>query len=575
MSGVEGVPDHAEIQAALSRVLDSDELRTSPTLRKILRFVVCEELEGRGGKLKAFSIALDALGKAETFDPQTDPSVRVGVGRLRSALQLYYLNSGRLDRVEISVPKGSYRPSFSRREVSNAGLDQHETDETKPTSSKLGHKRLFAAIILGLALCIIGAWVFLPALFRFEARDTVMRASNTIKVRVQENAHTPSNETEKRETFQFLRGIRSALLRNDTLSIILPEQPPEEGAPERSNSDEEQPDYSVVGIVQDAPTYRRVSVELINGHTNELVWARTHQLRKNAASERVVAQVVRELSMQILGASISTLQGRDPETLSAAQLFVLANWVPGPAKNSLKWEQERVTLARLAIKKDAAFGPAYSVLADKLAYLSSVDGPSDTPEARQEAQAHWQKALELAPGDANVLFNVAQSQWHSGMVKDAIRSMKRVLELDPNHGLARGLLIVIPYTCTVAPDDILQDAIAFDESLGPDNPIRWVTLTWLGWLHLNRGEFELALDAEKRAAQIFQIPYTVMRHAVILNKLGRPAEAAKLIKSQRKNWPNIDPAHFSNVTMPRLCTDFPGGHVMLDYYDDLKRSLEP
>lgn len=94
-------------------------------------------------------------------------------------------------------------------------------------------------------------------------------------------------------------------------------------------------------------------------------------------------------------------------------------------------------------------------------------------------------------------FNVAQSQWHSSRLKDAIRTMNRVVELNPNFALAEFFTNLIPYSCVTAPDDVVAEATAFDQSLGSDNPVRWVTLIWLGWLHLNRDEYEMVLEAEK------------------------------------------------------------------------------
>lgn len=152
-------------------------------------------------------------------------------------------------------------------------------------------------------------------------------------------------------------------------------------------------------------------------------------------------------------------------------------------------------------RAQASFGPAHCVLADKLAYLAAVDGPSDTPEAAAEASKSAQRASELAASDANTLFNVAQFQWHSGQLGASIRTMKRVIEIDPNHALARSFLIVYPNTCTPAPDDVLAQAISFDKFLGSDNPIRWITLTWLGWLHLNRDEYELAHSIANRLSK--------------------------------------------------------------------------
>ena len=104
--------------------------------------------------------------------------------------------------------------------------------------------------------------------------------------------------------------------------------------------------------------------------------------------------------------------------------------------------------------------------------------------------------------------------------------------------------------------------------------MRWVTLTWIGWLHFNRDEYEQALEAEKRSAQIFQIPYTVMRHAAVLSKLGRNDEAAELLRSQKNNWPNISPDHFADKTMPKLCKDFPGETKMIGFYKGLADAMK-
>jgi hypothetical protein len=104
---------------ALRRVLDSGFLDTSPKLEEFLRFVVTEETEGRGEEINAQAIAVRALGRPQSFDPRSDPVVRVFAGRLRAALASYYDGPGQNDPVCISIPKGSYRPSCSARRHGN------------------------------------------------------------------------------------------------------------------------------------------------------------------------------------------------------------------------------------------------------------------------------------------------------------------------------------------------------------------------------------------------------------------------------------------------------------------------
>ena len=70
---------------------------------------------GDGKKLKAYTIAVEALGRGTDFDPQTDPIVRVEAVRLRQALARYYSGTGRDDPLVIEVPRGSYVPAFRRR----------------------------------------------------------------------------------------------------------------------------------------------------------------------------------------------------------------------------------------------------------------------------------------------------------------------------------------------------------------------------------------------------------------------------------------------------------------------------
>jgi len=146
--------------------------------------------------------------------------------------------------------------------------------------------------------------------------------------------------------------------------------------------------------------------------------------------------------------------------------------------------------------------------------------------------------------------------------------------LDPGHDLARFLHMVIPYSCAAAPDHVLKSARTFDAGLSPDNPIRWLTLTWVGWLHSYRQEWDAALAAEEAAARIFQIPYTFMRHAMILNQLGRTEEAQSLITQGKRNWMEFDPSHFTATTIPRLCSEAPDGDMFIGYYSQLVANLE-
>jgi hypothetical protein len=115
-------PHEADIRAALNRVVASAHLRKSPQLANFLRFVVEEQLAGHGSRLKAYTIAADALGRDANFDPQNDPIVRVEAGRLRRALDHYYTDGGCNDPIVIELPREHYVPVFR----ANNALPRHQ-----------------------------------------------------------------------------------------------------------------------------------------------------------------------------------------------------------------------------------------------------------------------------------------------------------------------------------------------------------------------------------------------------------------------------------------------------------------
>ena len=108
-------PSAEAVRQELERVLASPDFVASDRLKKFLRFVVEETLAGRADRLHAYPIALEVLGRDASFDPQTDPVVRMEAGRLRRRLERYYLRAGQTDPVRIDIPKGGYAPTFEKR----------------------------------------------------------------------------------------------------------------------------------------------------------------------------------------------------------------------------------------------------------------------------------------------------------------------------------------------------------------------------------------------------------------------------------------------------------------------------
>ncbi|MBB3267076.1 tetratricopeptide (TPR) repeat protein/TolB-like protein [Azospirillum sp. OGB3] len=106
--------DDRAVRTQLERILASEHFDASERNRRFLRYVVEECLDGRAQQIKAYCIAVSVFNREPSFDPQSDPIVRLEAGRLRRSLDHYYLTAGRDDPIRIVVPKGGYAPRFER-----------------------------------------------------------------------------------------------------------------------------------------------------------------------------------------------------------------------------------------------------------------------------------------------------------------------------------------------------------------------------------------------------------------------------------------------------------------------------
>ncbi len=124
------------IHNELLKIIDSRAIK-SDRHRKFLSYIVEETLAGRSNLIKAYSIATEVFKRGDDFDAAADPIVRVEAGRLRRALENYYLTDGKNDSLRIEIPKGGYLPEFrmTAAEPSHKVYTPAIAPETNPTST--------------------------------------------------------------------------------------------------------------------------------------------------------------------------------------------------------------------------------------------------------------------------------------------------------------------------------------------------------------------------------------------------------------------------------------------------------
>jgi adenylate cyclase len=121
-SQAQSQPSAEDVRAQLDHLVASPDLDLSARARKFLRYIVEETLAGRADRIKAYSVGTEVFERDPNFDAQSDPVVRIEAGRLRRALEHYYLVPGLSDPVIIDVPKGAYIPHFTLRNAPGVGI---------------------------------------------------------------------------------------------------------------------------------------------------------------------------------------------------------------------------------------------------------------------------------------------------------------------------------------------------------------------------------------------------------------------------------------------------------------------
>lgn len=199
-----GEGEKAEILRQLDRLLGDPHLSHSRRFPSFLRFIVQEELDGRGDQLKERTIGVEVFGRAPDYDTTSDPIVRVTATEIRKRIAQYYQDSPNLDELRISLPSGSYVPHFEWPRANPAtaapavySLEPHSSLNPSlpeqppsvgvdPTPARVRHPVAwrFISVTLALVLLALAGWSWMisrpSSLDRFWA--PVLSSSDTVVV---------------------------------------------------------------------------------------------------------------------------------------------------------------------------------------------------------------------------------------------------------------------------------------------------------------------------------------------------------------------------------------------------------
>lgn len=440
-------------RAALERVLASVDFAASPRLADFLRFIVEATLEGRAEAIKGYTIAVEALGRPASFDPQSDPIVRVEATRLRRALERYYATAGAEDPVVIDVPKGGYVPRFLQRAAAGplpqAGGEPIDGPSPPPEIVKPPRHGFGQRSLAGVALAasvVVGAVLLGAALngLRLErpAEDSLPIDSSYVRlpmVEVRPFEVSGLAAPAARDLRAIEERMRDAFARFDFVKVKAAGTAPEASSLEACGGASFRSVFSLAGLVEGrADGSFSLVTRLTDRCDGSIVWSTALDgLQQGAGLAESERRVVHEIAAAIMenygvipvrarAQVIAKAPGSGFGCIAGA-LTLLRQDAPQAQRATNAPECLGEVLAR-----DPEFALGHAVRAMSLLGTLRREGAYVASEGRlEEILDAAERAVELAPVSAYAARTLALAQLFAGEADEAIATAERAVQLNP------------------------------------------------------------------------------------------------------------------------------------------------
>ena len=429
------------VRQQLTRILASKTFAQVERLKRFITFIVDETVGGRGGDLKEYVIGVQVFGKEPSFDPRTDPIVRVQARRLRTRLERYYRDEGNSDELIVDLPKGGYAPVFRVRD------------------EPLNTKRSLTA---------------------------TMVSRNTVAV-------MPLADDSPNATLDyFCRGLRDEVLRALTsikgLRVLAARS--EQPAAERADGEPAGAALIITGGVRSARDRVRVTIHLVDGASGFYLWSESADvdLADPLVGQEAIAKLVADKVAPEVDVDGAPGVRRQSENLAARNLYLQGRYHLN--QRTEEGLHKAVEFFEKAVIEDSQFSLAHSGLADAYGLLAhyGVLGPADV----------WAKAASSAA--SAVMLDGHSAEAHTSLAHvratqdwdftAAEQLFQQALQLNPRYATARHWYAMSCLVPMARLDEALEQML-LAQSLDPVSPIiaRDVAVT-----HYYKRDFDAALE---------------------------------------------------------------------------------
>ena len=453
------------VRQQLERMLGATSFQQVDRLRRFLNFVVLETLAGRHDELKEYVVGIQVFGKEASFDPRSDPVVRVQARRLRARLVRYYAEEGQADDILIDLPKGGYSPVFSRRETSVAR-----------------RRSLSTSIVSRNTACVLAF----------------------------------ADHSAAGDLAYFCKGLREEIIhRLSSLANlrVLAWDGLDGGdrSPGRPSTGEAA--VLISGSVRSAADKIRVTTQFLDGATGCYLWSNTVDGTSSDifdTQERVAGAVADKLESQLV--ELSTTGSHRPGTVNLAAYNLYLQGRYHLSQRTEEGLRKAVEFFEKSLAEDAEYGRAHAGLSDAYALLAhyGVIGPADA----------WTKVAATAASAVMLDSNSAEAHTslaHAKATQDwdwqgAEHAFRRAMALDPRYATAPHW-----YSTTVlVPTGRIDEAISRMLVAQSLDPVSAIIARDLAAMYYYKRDYETALERCDNAIELNpRFPMTYLTLALV------------------------------------------------------------
>lgn len=390
--------------------------------------------------------------------------------------------------------------------------------DSNPLESDSRFTFLRKPLVAGLAIIIV---VGLTYLFFFKPDNRLtIRTDKSIAILPFKNL----SEDQRNEYFSegVIEAIRTGLSQLGELRVISRtsvERYRDSDKPAREIASELGVSVLLEGSIQRESNKVRIEVHLVDGVTEEQVWAKSYDRELKdvfAIQSEIAQQVATELNAQLSPEDKSKLSMTDTDNPKAYDLYLKGVYEYRTYTN--KGTHNAIALLTEAVALDSNYARAYAFLANSYIGLATIFGAElSALEALRKGKPLIDKALALDPGleEAHMLMGFYHL-YHNWDFKAAEEEYEQAIASDHPDALA----VYIDYLNFLSRH---EEAMEWAERLNETDPYYPNSRMILSYFYNNR--FEEALEFSEARLKLFNNYYSLDSRGFLLLNLKRYKEA--------------------------------------------------